>query len=356
LCGGILHFFTFTGYLLTYNPAEAPRPLISKKIKYQRIALIVGALLMLVKFAGWWITGSNAILSDALESIVNVAASGFALYSIGYAARPQDQDHPYGHGKIEFLSAGLEGALIAIAGLAAMGKGLYNLFHPQPVAALGLGIGLTVITGGINFALAQMLLRKGRSLNSISMQADGRHLMTDVLTSGGLVLGLLLIYLTGQVWIDNVVAIFFGGIIIFSGYRLLRDFVGGILDEADLSLVERVIDLLNRHRSENWMDVHHLRIQRFGAGIHLDFHFTLPYYFTLEEAHREIDEVTDLVRRNLPHEAEFSIHGDPCIPPHSCGVCLKGDCPVRQQPLQRRIEWNMHNVSQNEKHSLQTPE
>ncbi|WP_040397223.1 cation diffusion facilitator family transporter [Cesiribacter andamanensis] len=330
--------------------------MLQDKKKYQGLALLIGALLMLVKFAGWWITGSNAILSDALESIVNVAASGFALYSIGYAARPQDLDHPYGHGKIEFLSAGLEGALIAIAGLAAMGKGVYNLFHPQPVSALGLGIGLTLFTGGVNWALAHMLLKKGRSLNSISMQADGRHLMTDVVTSGGLVLGLGLIYLTGQVWIDNVVAIVFGGIIILSGYRLLRDFVGGILDEADLSLVERVIVLLNRHRSKNWMDVHHLRIQRFGAGIHLDFHFTMPYYFTLEEAHREIDEVTRLVQQNLPHEAEFSIHGDPCLPPHSCGICLKDDCPVRRQPLQRRIEWTMSNAYQNEKHSLQTPD
>lgn len=328
--------------------------MIDLKLKYQRLALGIGILLMLIKFATWWITGSNAILSDALESIVNVVASGFALYSISYAARPQDLDHPYGHGKIEFLSAGLEGALIAIAGLAAMGKGIYNLFHPQPVAALGLGMGFTLLTGAANFLLARMLLQRGRQLNSISMQADGRHLMTDVVTSGGLILGLILIYFTGLVWIDNMIAIIFGGIIIFSGYRLLRDFVGGILDEADLTLVEQVITLLNKARSKNWMDIHHLRIQRFGAGIHLDFHFTLPYYFTLEECHREIDKVTELVEQSLPHEVEFQIHADPCMPPHSCGICMKVDCPVRQQSFQRRIEWNVRNASQNEKHSLQT--
>ncbi|WP_224995323.1 cation diffusion facilitator family transporter [Cesiribacter sp. SM1] len=326
------------------------------KKKYQRIALTVGIVLMLIKFTAWWITGSNAILSDALESIVNVVASGFALYSIGYAARPQDLDHPYGHGKIEFLSAGLEGALIGIAGVAAMGKGIYNLLHPQPVEALGLGIVFTLLTGGVNFLLARMLLQRGRELNSISMQADGRHLMTDVVTSGGLILGLGLIFLTGLVWIDNIIAIIFGGIIIFSGYRLLRDFVGGILDEADLTLVERVIKLLNQHRSKNWMDVHNLRIQRFGANIHLDFHFTLPYYFTLEEGHREIDVVTGLVSQSLPHEVEFSIHADPCVPPISCGICMKDDCPVRKQPFRRRIEWDVSNAFLNEKHSLQTPE
>lgn len=330
--------------------------MIDLKIKYQRTALIIGTLLMLIKFWAWWITGSNAILSDALESIVNVAASGFALYSISYAARPHDMDHPYGHGKIEFLSAGLEGALIAIAGMAAMGKGIYNLVHPQPVESLGLGIVFTLFTGGVNYGLARMLLKKGQQLNSISMQADGRHLMTDVVTSGGLILGLAMIYFTGLVWIDNLIAIFFGGIIIFSGYRLLRDFVGGILDEADLTLVDKVIQLLNRNRSKHWMDVHNLRIQRFGAGIHLDCHFTLPYYFTLEEAHREIDEVTDLVRKALPHEVEFSIHADPCVPPHSCGICPKDDCPVRLQAFKRRIEWDVKNASLNEKHSLQTPE
>lgn len=311
---------------------------------------------MLLKFLAWWLTGSNAILSDALESIVNVAASGFALYSISYAARPHDLDHPYGHGKIEFLSAGLEGALIALAGFIAIGKGAYNLLNPQPVSALGIGIGFTILTGGVNYLLARMLLQKGQQLSSISMLADGRHLMTDVITSGGLILGLALIYFTGLVWIDNVFAIVFGGIIIFSGYRLLRDFVGGILDEADLTLVERVIKLLDQNRSNNWMDVHHLRIQRFGAGLHLDFHFTLPYYFTLEESHREIDEVTALVRQSLPHEVEFSIHADPCVPLLSCGICMKEDCPVRQQAFKRRIEWDVRNASQNEKHSLQTPE
>lgn len=330
--------------------------LIDPKQKYQRIALSTGIILMLLKFLAWWITGSNAIFSDALESIVNVVASGFALFSISYAARPQDLDHPYGHGKIEFLSAGLEGTLIAVAGLAAIGKGVYNLMNPQPIEAIGIGIGFTLLTGGANFILARMLLRRGSELNSISMQADGKHLMTDVVTSGGLILGLVLIYLTGLVWIDNVIAIIFGGIIIFSGYRLLRDFVGGILDEADLDLVAHVIKVLNQNRSKNWMDVHNLRIQRFGAGIHLDFHFTLPYYFTLEEGHREIDVVTGIVRQSLPHEVEFSIHADPCVPPLSCGICMKGDCPVRQQAFRRRIEWDVSNAFLNEKHSLQTPE
>lgn len=348
------------GYFVTCTPCgivicRTLFVLTDPKKKYQLIALVTGILLMFLKFIAWLITGSNAIFSDALESIVNVIASSFALYSISYAARPQDMDHPYGHGKIEFLSAGLEGALIAIAGLAAMGKGVYNLLNPQPVEALGLGIVFTLLTGGVNFLLARMLLQRGKQLNSISMLADGRHLMTDVVTSGGLILGLALIYLTGLVWIDNLIAIIFGGIIIISGYRLLRDFIGGILDEADLSLVERVIGLLNQNRSKNWMDVHNLRIQRFGANIHLDFHFTLPYYFTLEEGHHEIDKVTGLVRQSLPHEVEFSIHADPCVPPHSCGICMKDDCPVRQQAFKRHIEWDVSNAFLNQKHSLETP-
>lgn len=326
----------------------------NEKKKYQQLAIGVGCMLLLLKFYTWWLTGSNAILSDALESIVNVLASSFALYSIVLSSRPQDENHPYGHGKIEFLSVGLEGALILIAGLATIGKAIYNLFYPQLIEAIDIGIILTVVSGMINFMLAQLLLRKGRQLGSITMTGDGRHLMTDVFSSIGLVIGLVFIYFTGNIWIDNLIAIAFGCFIAYSGYKLIRDSVSGIMDEADMKLVSKVIGILNRNRRRNWMDIHNLRIIKYGHGLHIDAHATIPWYFNLKESHREIKLIAELINENIPNEVEFFIHADPCEPPRNCAICLKDDCPVRQQEFQKKIEWKLGNVLPNKKHDLET--
>ena len=325
-----------------------------EKQQYQRLAIVIGLLLLLVKFFTWVITGSNAILSDALESIVNVVASSFTLYSVVLAARPQDENHPYGHGKIEFLSVGLEGALILIAGLITIGKAIYNFFHPQEISAIDLGIGLTALSGAINFGLAQLLLKKGKQLGSIAMAGDGKHLMTDVYSSIGLIAGLAIIYFTGMLWLDNLVAVGFGCFIVYSGYTLLRDFISGIMDEADRKLISRVISILNKNRRRNWMDIHNLRIIKYGHGLHIDCHATIPWYFSLEEAHKEVELIGHLIDKNLPNEVEFFIHADPCEPPRTCAICLKDDCQVRKQPLKKKVEWTLHNVQLNEKHDLRT--
>lgn len=325
-----------------------------EKQNYQRLAIAIGAFILLVKFFTYWLTGSNAILSDALESIINVLASSFALYSVILAARPQDENHPYGHGKIEFLSVGLEGTLIILAGLATIGKAIYNFFHPQDVDAIDYGILLTAFSGLLNFGLAQLLLRKGKELGSLSMVGDGRHLMTDVFSSIGLIAGLTVLYFTGQLWLDNLIAIAFGCFIIYSGFRLLRDFISGIMDEADVQLISKVISILNTNRRRNWMDIHNLRIIKYGHGLHVDCHATIPWYFTLEKAHKEVTLIDQLVNQNLPNEVEFFIHADPCEPPRSCAICMKDDCHVRQQAFKKKIEWKLLNVLPNKKHDIHT--
>lgn len=325
-----------------------------KKKKYQQLAIAIGLLLLGVKFFTYWLTGSNAILSDALESIVNVLASSFALYSIMLAAEPQDENHPYGHGKIEFLSVGLEGSLILLAGLLTIGKAVYNFFYPHQIQAVELGIWLTAFSGAINFGLAQLLLKKGKQLNSISMEGDGRHLMTDVFSSLGLIIGLVVIYVTGSLWLDNLIAIIFGSYIVFSGYKLLRDSISGIMDEADLQLAGRLIKILDRNRRKNWMDIHNFRIIKYGHGLHVDCHATIPWYFTLEEAHREVKLIDQLINENLPNEVEFFIHADPCEPPSSCAICIKNDCKVRKQAFKKQVEWKLENVLINQKHDIKT--
>ena len=327
---------------------------ISEKKKYQRIAIAAGLFLLVVKLFTWWITRSNSILSDALESIVNVLASSFALYSVMLAAEPQDENHPYGHGKIEFLSVGLEGTLIIIAGAATIIKGIYNFIYPHEVSEIPLGIALTVFSGLINLGLAQMLIRKGRQFNSITMEGDGRHLLTDVYSSVGLIAGLIIIYFTGLLWLDNLIAIAFGIFIIFNGYKLLRDSISGIMDEADLQLINKVIKILNDNRRKNWMDIHNLRIIKYGHGLHVDCHATIPWYFTLKESHDEVKMIDRLIDKSLPNEMEFFIHADPCEPPSSCAICIKNDCQVRGQAFKRRVEWKLENVLVNVKHDIDT--
>lgn len=327
---------------------------ISEKKKYQRIAIAAGVFLLMVKLFTWWITKSNSILSDALESIVNVLASSFALYSVMLAAEPQDENHPYGHGKIEFLSVGLEGTLIIIAGAATIIKAIFNFIYPHEIAEIPLGIGLTAFSGLINYLMARMLIQKGKQLNSITMEGDGKHLLTDVYSSVGLIAGLAVIYFTGKLWLDNLIAIAFGTFIIFNGYKLLRDSISGIMDEADLKLVNKVIRILNENRRKNWMDIHNLRIIKYGHGLHVDCHATIPWYFTLKESHEEVKMIDRLIDKSLPNEMEFFIHADPCEPPHSCAICIKDDCPVRGQAFQKRVEWKLENVLVNQKHDIHT--
>src|SRR5690606_38392105 len=216
-----------------------------------RFALATGILLMLIKFAAYLLTSSNAILTDAMESIVNVVASGFAFYSIHLAARPKDQNHPYGHGKVEFFSVFLEGGLIAIAGVLILGKAVYNLFFPETVGNLLEGIGLLAFTGLVNFGLGTFMVKQSTQLNSLTLHADGKDLQTDAYSTVGLLVGLILMYYTGWIWIDTVLSLGLGAFILFSGYKLLRRSIGGLMDESDAALVEKVADILQEYRKED---------------------------------------------------------------------------------------------------------
>jgi cation diffusion facilitator family transporter len=183
------------------------------------ISLITGAILMVAKFAAYILTNSNFILTDAAESIVNVLASAFAFFSIYLASQPKDTNHPYGHGKVEFFSVFVEGILILIAGIVIILKAVYGMFHPHPIHAILLGAVIIGSTGVVNGVLGGYLIKKGKSLQSITLDADGRHLITDMVTSAGLVVGLVLIYFTQIELLDNVLSILVAGYIVWTGYK-----------------------------------------------------------------------------------------------------------------------------------------
>lgn len=321
------------------------------KIKIMRLALFIGIVLLITKFAAYFFTHSNAILTDALESIVNVLAGSFALYSIHYASRPKDENHPYGHGKIEFLSSGIEGGMILLAGIGMIFKGGIAFFYKDVIEHADAGAYLSAAAGLINYFLGAYLIKTGKRHHSSVMVADGKHLISDTISSLGLVAGLLAIYFTGLNWIDYIITIIFGVFIVYTGFKLIKESITNLLDEADYDKLQHLINLLNNNRREKWIDIHNLRILKYGSHLHIDCHVTLPWYDSLEESHNEVELVEKLVKENMEHEIEFFIHADPCLP-SSCSICPLNTCAHRKIAFVKRLDWTLTNVLPDKKHHL----
>jgi cation diffusion facilitator family transporter len=304
---------------------------------------------MLAKFSAYFITASTFVLTDAAESIVNVVASSFAFFSIYIASRPRDENHPYGHGKIEFFSVFLEGALISVAGVGILSRSIYGLFHPQPIHDLLIGAVIIGVTGAINGALGYYMIYQGKALRSITLEADGKHLLTDTVTSGGLVAGLLLIHFTGLHWLDSALSIAVGIYICYSGYTLIRRSVAGLMDETDFAVVKEVIKVLDAERKPEWIDIHNLRAQKYGHELHIDCHLTLPNYFDLNRVHLEVSLVDKMINEKAGVPTELFIHTDPCVP-ECCHYCSMPNCPIRSEAKNTDIEWTMENIIRNKKH------
>lgn len=324
-----------------------------QNLRIQKIIAIISIVLFLVKIIAWWLTRSVAILTDALESIVNVIAGLIGLYSLYISAKPRDTDHPYGHGKIEFISAAIEGSFISIAGIFIIYKAAANMLHPAPVERLDSGIMLVAVTALVNYVAGVVCERTGKRNNSLALISSGKHLQTDTYTTAGIIAGLMLLYFTKIYWIDSAVAMLFAVIIVYTGIRITRRSIAGIMDEADDTLLKSLVDTLNKKRRINWIDLHNVRIIKYGAVLHLDCHLTVPWYFNINEAHHEIDELSELIKADYGDSFELFVHSDGCME-FSCPVCHKDDCPVRRHPWVRTVAWTVENIRVNEKHAIDT--
>lgn len=323
----------------------------TQNLKVQKWVAAISVVLLVAKFIAYYITHSVSILTDALESIVNVAAGFIGLYSLYIAAKPRDDNHPYGHGKAEFLSAAIEGTLITSAGAIIIYKAIQSIITPSLLEKLDYGIYLVAATAIINFAVGLVTERKGKRNNSLALIASGKHLQSDSYSTLGIIAGLVLIFFTGFKWIDPAVAIIFGAIIIFTGYKIMRKSIAGIMDEADIDLLKRIVNVLNKYRQGNWVDLHNLRIIKYGAILHLDCHLTVPWYLNVHEAHREIDALSTLVRKEFGESVELFVHSDGCLP-FSCKICDKQNCSERKHNFEKKITWTVDNILQNQKHQL----
>jgi len=299
------------------------------------ISLAVSLLLLAAKYQAYRLTGSTAILSDALESIVNVVAAVFAIGALIFAGRPADRNHPYGHGKMEFLSAAFEGGLIAFAALVILYEVVQSLIHGVELRSLDLGLAIVLGAGLVNLALGYYLIRAGRRYDSLTLIADGRHVLADFYTSAGIVVGLSLVRITGLAVLDPVVAAVVALNLMWTGMRLIRQAAAGLLDEEDPALLDRLLNVLQPHLSQGVIRVHHLRAISAGRFHHVDAHLVVPEFWSVERSHELAEDLGERVMKELSVEGEMTLHTDPCHRIY-CRMCDLDDCPIRREAFTGR--------------------
>ncbi|MEJ2033132.1 MAG: cation diffusion facilitator family transporter [Deltaproteobacteria bacterium] len=307
-------------------------------------AFLISILLLAGKFVAYFLTGSVAVWSDAMESIINVTTGAFMVLSVTISSRPADESHPYGHGKIEAFSAGLEGGLILLAAVMILFEALPRFFEPMAPQHLGLGTILLFAAGIINLILGLGLLRYGRQYRSEALVADGRHLLTDFYTSAGVVLGLLAVRWTGRLWLDPLVACLVAIQILIPGLKLVRQAIRNLMNEADPETLQRVVDALNKMQSPVWLCPHDLRVIRSGDYHHIDLHLTLPRYWQLSQAHDVEKEVAATLLSTIGTAGDVMIHLDPCDSA-CCRCCRLTSCPERQAPFAGSEPLRMENIA-----------
>lgn len=299
------------------------------------LSLAVGTIVMALKFYAHSLTGSTALLSDAIESIVNVAAAAFALWAIRAAESPPDPEHPYGHGKIEFVTAVFEGGLISFASLVIAYEALRALLLGAPPPNLEQGLWVVIVAGVLNGLLGVTVLAIGRSTRSIALEADGRHVLSDCLTTIGILLGLGVAKWTGLAWIDPLIALCAAGLLAYTGVPLMRRAIDGLIDTADPALLRQLLQALERSREPGLIRLHHVRAMRNGRSIHVDGHIVLPEFWSIERAHETLQRYEEAVLRDGALEGEIELHADPCrqLYCRSCDLTL---CPVREHAFESR--------------------
>jgi cation diffusion facilitator family transporter len=251
---------------------------------YLKLSVAVALVTMALKFGAWWLTGSVGLLSDALESLVNLAGAAFAWLMVTVAAAPPDQDHPYGHHKAEYFSSGFEGLLILVAALAICVAAVDRFLHPQPLPSLGIGLALSTLSSVLNGVLAWAMLRKAREHRSVALEADARHLFTDVWTSAGVVVALIAVAFTGWLWLDPVIAVAVALNIMREAVRLLWGATDGLMDRALEPDVQRQIQETLREFAHQAIRFDHVVTRRAGQRRFVDLHMHMPASWTLRRA------------------------------------------------------------------------
>lgn len=272
--------------------------------------IAVGLLVLALKGAGWWLTGSAALYSDALESTVNVAASGLALGAVRLAARPADANHPYGHDKAEFFAAVIEGVLVVVAALLILQAAWRSYADPHPLTLSWLGVGFNMAATAVNAVWSSVLIRRGRALRSPALAADGRHVRSDVVSSIAIVAGVGAVALTGAQWLDPAIAAAAAAHVLWSGLRVIASSVGGLMDAAPSEAIIARIRTLVGENADGALEAHDLRMRHAGRASFLEFHLVVPGAMSVADAHEICDRVEAALRAEMDG-INVSIHVEP---------------------------------------------
>ena len=307
-----------------------------ERVRAILISLFAGSVILALKAAAYFMTGSMALQSDAMESIVNIVAAAFGLGAVLFAGQPADKNHPYGHGKMEYFAAAFEGGLISLAAIIIIYESVMALFQGVELKSLGLGLALNVAAGALNGLLGWWLVRTGKRLRSKTLEADGHHVMSDFYTTGGIFVGLMMVMATGFWWLDPLVAMLVGMLLAKTGFGLVRESAAALLDEEDSPMIEKIVaaleGLLKRGVAKTGViTVHGLRAIRSGRCTHVDIHLVVPEYEQVAKGHDAAERFESLLIRAAGLEGEVHTHMDPCRRKY-CSSCTDAACPIRLEP------------------------
>ncbi|MFO1394954.1 MAG: cation diffusion facilitator family transporter [Steroidobacteraceae bacterium] len=284
--------------------------------RYAWLSIAAALATMALKTAAWWLTGSVGLLSDALESLVNLAGALMALAMLSIAARPPDDDHAYGHGKAEYFSAGVEGGLIVIAAASIAVAAVDRLLHPRALEQVGLGLAVSVVASAVNLGVALVLLRAAKERHSVTLRANAHHLLTDVWTSAGVLAGVLAVAVTGWERLDPIVALVVAANIVWTGWRIMADSVAGLMDASlppdEIVAIERVL----AGYAGDGIEFHALRTRRAGAQRFVSVHVLVPPAWTVQRGHDLLEHIESDVRAALPPVTVFT-HLEPIGDPRA---------------------------------------
>lgn len=301
-----------------------------------KVSLVAGFTIMVGKFYAFSLTGSLAVFSDALESIINVITAAFALFVVYYSAKPVDKDHPYGHGKIEYFSEAFEGGLITFAAGFIIIDAIAAFFTEHQVRQLNVGLYIVFVAGVLNLLLGMYLIYKGKKTKSVALKASGHHVISDFWTSFGVFVGLFLVEITGLVVLDIISALAVGLFLGYTGIRLVLESVDGLLDKEDLGLLKKLAVVFTKHAKDGIIQVHHAKVIRSGWYNHIDAHLVVPEYWTIDEVHDNVVDFEKAVLKECGFKGEINYHLDPCRKAY-CKVCEVKNCPIRQHEFEHRM-------------------
>jgi cation diffusion facilitator family transporter len=301
----------------------------NSRIRLALLSIVAGAGLLGLKFLAFALSGSVALKSDAIESIVNVVAAVFALGAVVFAGKPADKEHPYGHGKIEHFSAAFEGGLISLAAVFILLEAAKGLFYGVEFKDLGKGLAVNLFAGALNGLLGWFMLKQGRKTRSRALEADGHHILSDFWTTIGIAVGLLAVKLTGLTWFDPVMAGIVGLLLARTGFKLVKESSQALLDVEDPQVLDKVLAAMNAVRTWDIIAVHELRTFRSGRYTHVDVHIVVPEFYPVRQAHDLCEAFGMKALEAGDIEGEVHTHVDPCGRLY-CDRCPAPDCAIRQ--------------------------